>query len=45
MIYLMSNVEELLKDLNNDPVLLKQVITGYEIRVEGYDVKTKAISL
>ncbi|XP_046959645.1 protein GVQW3-like [Vanessa cardui] len=39
-----SIVQELLNDVNNDPDLLKRVITGDETWVYGYDVETKTQS-
>ncbi|XP_046964592.1 uncharacterized protein LOC124533404 [Vanessa cardui] len=39
-----SIAQELLNDVNNDPDLLKRVITGDETWVHGYDVETKAQS-
>ena len=36
--------QELLNEVNNDPELLKTVITGDETWVYGYDVETKAQS-
>ncbi|XP_046975163.1 protein GVQW3-like [Vanessa cardui] len=39
-----SIAQELLNDVNNDPDLLKRVITGDETWVYGYDVETKAQS-
>ena len=40
----MSIAQELLNDVNDDPDLLKRVITGDETWVYGYDVETKAQS-
>ena len=36
--------QEMLNDVNDDPDLLKKVITGGESWVYGYDVETKAQS-
>ena len=38
----MSITQDLLNDVNDDPDLLKRIITGDETWVYGYDVKTKA---
>jgi len=40
----MSISQEMLNDVNDDPDLLKKVITGDETWVYGYDVETKAQS-
>ncbi len=40
----MSIAQELLNDVNDDPDLLKRVITGDESWVYGYDIETKAQS-
>jgi len=40
----MSITQELLNDVNDDPDLLKRVITGDETWVNDYDVETKAQS-
>lgn len=40
----MNIAQELLNDVNDDPDLLKRVITGDETWVYGYDVETKAQS-
>ena len=40
----MTIAQEILNDVNDDPDLLKRVITGDESWVYGYDVKTKAQS-
>ena len=40
----MNIAQELLNDVNDDPDLLKRVITGDESWVYGYDVETKAQS-
>lgn len=40
----MSISQEMLNDVNDDPDLLKRVITGDETWVYGYDVETKAQS-
>jgi len=37
----MSIAQELLDDVNDDPDLLKRVITGDESWVYGYDIETK----
>ena len=39
-----SIAQELLNDVNDDPGLLKRVITGDETWVYGYDVETKVQS-
>ena len=38
----MTIAQEMLNDVNDDPDLLKRVITGDESWVYGYDVETKA---
>ena len=40
----MTIAQEMLNDVNNDPDLLKRVITGDELQVYDYDVETKAQS-
>ena len=40
----MTIAQEMLNDVNDDPDLLKKVITGNESWVYGYDVETKAQS-
>lgn len=40
----MDIAQELLNEVNDDPELLKRVITGDETWVYGYDVETKAQS-
>ena len=40
----MTIAQEMLNDVNDDPDLLKKVITGDESWVYGYDVETKAQS-
>ena len=41
---LMTIVQEMLNDVNDDPDLLKKVVTGDKSWVYGYDVETKAQS-
>ena len=40
----MTIAQEMLNDVNDDPDLLKRIITGDESWVYGYDVETKAQS-
>ena len=40
----MSIAQELLNDVNDDPDLLKRVITGDELWIYSYDIETKAQS-
>ena len=40
----MTITQEMLNDVNDDPDLLKRVITGDESWVYGYDVETKVQS-
>ena len=39
----MDFAQEILTTFNDDPDLLKTVITGDESRVYGYDMETKAL--